>query len=197
MSASVGVSARRNLASIDVTTGLPTSLDLPADLPVRAVVATGTSLLVGGDFTTIDGQPRARLAEVDLPSATLQPLDGAADAPVLTLLSDGADVVIGGDYTTMLGSARTRVAHAASATGVLDAGFDPGADGQVRALARSSELLWLGGAFITAGGVQSGSISTIPVASVPDPLPAPAWAEDGLDSEVDATSSASPFVCSR
>lgn len=62
--------ARNRLAAIDAATGEPTSWNPSADGTVRTLVASpdGTSIFVGGEFSSVGGRRRNKIAAVDAPS---------------------------------------------------------------------------------------------------------------------------------
>lgn len=86
-------------------------------------------LLVGGNFTAYDGQPRNRLARLDA-NGTLDPTFstniGADDhIHCIAVLPDGR-ILIGGSFTTIGGEPRSGLARL-NADGTLDETFNPGA----------------------------------------------------------------------
>ena len=54
--------ARNRLAEIGVVTGIPTAWDPNANNTVNAIVVDGTTVYVGGTFTTVAGEVRGRIA---------------------------------------------------------------------------------------------------------------------------------------
>ena len=85
-------------------------LDLQAssDTRQRALVLSGTTLYIGGEFAQMDGQPRARLAAIDLsstPPGALLPWAPTANSSVTTMaLASTGNIMIGGTFTTVNGS---------------------------------------------------------------------------------------------
>jgi uncharacterized delta-60 repeat protein len=113
--------------------------------------------LVGGAFTTIDGQPCPGLCRLTVdgriaPGFDVRGANGTVEA--LVLQADGK-VVIGGDFSSVLGQPRRGLARL-NADGSLDAGFSTGLDaGTVRALALQADgKLLVGGSFGAVGGVE-------------------------------------------
>jgi hypothetical protein len=62
---------RNNLVAFNPTTGLVHGFRPSFNGPVWALATDGTSLYVGGEFTTVNGQPRSRLAKFNLATGAL------------------------------------------------------------------------------------------------------------------------------
>jgi hypothetical protein len=97
-----------------------------ADLPVRAL-AVGTDatlddlVYLGGDFGTVNGEPRSRLAQVDanglLTDWAPDVRGGSLEGPrVLTLELAGSHLYVGGDFDTISGQTRRNLASLKSST---------------------------------------------------------------------------------
>lgn len=111
-------------------------------------------LLIGGFFSTVNGQPRENLARL-LPDGTLDeefdaPVNGAVQA--IALQVDGK-IYVGGSFGQVHGAERNRLARL-HRNGVLDTGFDVGSgptggfDGTVNALATTlDQEVIVGGQF--------------------------------------------------
>jgi hypothetical protein len=93
-----------------------------------------------------------------------------AGAPIIegtvnTAVPDGAGgFFVAGDLTAVGGVPRGRVAHLL-ADGSLDAGFNPGANGAVRALALSGGVLYLGGDFTAVASQPRGRLAAVDASS--------------------------------
>ncbi|MCU1453579.1 MAG: metallophosphoesterase [Acidimicrobiales bacterium] len=149
------VTPRANLAAFDLNTGaLLTSFRADANGSVRSLVTDGTTLWVGGYFSTIAGAARQRLAAVDgATGAVRSGFRADANAPVFGLDLRAGRLFVGGAFRTVNGATRTYAAAVAPATGVLSA-FAPTPDTTVngiRADATGSRV-YLGGNFATVGG---------------------------------------------
>ncbi len=138
--------SRAYLARVNADGTLDNTFNIGAGLD-NAVLALALQpdgrTLVGGDFTTIYGAPRAFIGRVNANGTVDTNFLSSADGPVhaIALQSNGR-VVIGGDFTLVNGVPRSRIARLNS-DGSLDLGFNPGsgfANGTVHAVA------------ITAGG---------------------------------------------
>lgn len=160
----------RGLAKLDQTSGaIDTAFSPPGATSngvggqVYALLPVGTSLYVGGDFTTYrdtatNGNVN-RIAKVDLATgvldATFSPkaLNGFNGA-VAALASIGTSVYAGGGFTAYKGVANSarNLAKLDGATGEIDVTFSPvgtgnGTDSSVFALATDGTNLFIGGAF--------------------------------------------------
>jgi len=96
---------RRWLAALSATTGAATSWKPDPDFSVYAVCVAGGRVYVGGEFTTIAGQPRQRIAAFE--NDVL--IDGWQPAPndhVLYLASDGNVLYAAGWFNTVNGQPR-------------------------------------------------------------------------------------------
>ncbi|MBE7502007.1 MAG: immunoglobulin domain-containing protein [Verrucomicrobiales bacterium] len=113
--------------------------------------------LIGGAFTTVDGQPRSRVARLlsnGSVDPSFAPLSGTShEVTSLALLPDGR-ILIGGDFLTYNGAPRARIARIL-ADSSLDTSFVPGlgANNTVDAVAGQSDgKVLIGGVFTTVGG---------------------------------------------
>lgn len=70
---------------------------------------------------------------------------------------------IGGQFTKVGGKARANVAAITNSDGKVDATFDPGTDGRVRAVAASDDgsIIFIGGTFTTAGGEPHANLAAL------------------------------------
>jgi Domain of unknown function (DUF5122) beta-propeller len=185
----------RYIAKLDPVTGaLDETFSPPAqngfDAPAHAVLATGSDVYVGGEFTDYRGVAGAanRLARLSASSGALLPSFGPPgatangfDAVVVALAMSGADLYVGGQFASyrgVFGSARG-VAKIDTEDGTLDTVFSPpgaannGFERAVNTLALAGGALFVGGAFDSYRGVpdaahriakldaQSGALDTV------------------------------------
>jgi uncharacterized delta-60 repeat protein len=149
---------RKNLARLNADGSLDPGFDpgVGPDETVRTLaVLTDNRIVIGGFFTTYQGQSRPYVARV-LPGggldASFNPGSGPS-APVRTLVvqSDGG-VIIGGNFTQVAGVNRSYLARLTGAGG-LDPGFVATASQTVRALAMlEGGKVLAGGEFTTMNG---------------------------------------------
>lgn len=112
--------------------------------------ATGT-IILGGDFTQVDGQPRDRLAAIDLATGTLTSWAPSANASVRALVVLGDSVIFGGDFTLVNGEPRTNLAAVHTTTGVSSA-WAPILNERVFAMVASNGIVYAGGSFTLVNG---------------------------------------------
>lgn len=128
--------------------------------PVYAIAADGAGgWFLGGDFTLVNGVPRAHAAHVRA-DRTLDAWAPDPDAAVNALLVRGGTVVMGGAFDSAAGQPRARLAAVDAATGVL-AAWNPGATGDVYALASTPNAIVAGGAFTSVGGQARAFLAAI------------------------------------
>lgn len=158
----IGGMSRSRLAKI--TPNATATVDLAwlhsADREVLTIVASpGGELIVGGNFTTIDGVARNRIAK--FATAGIGELDmtwnPSASSTVHTVVLDttGSSIYVGGAFTSIGGLARNRLAKLslASSTGSVDPTWNPNANERVYSLAlNTAGDIFAGGQFSSIGG---------------------------------------------
>jgi uncharacterized delta-60 repeat protein len=164
---SVGGVARGGVARLLADGALDSSFDpgtgANGDVVALAVQADGRVLL-GGNFTSIDGSARNRLARLNTNGALevgFNPVGANELVLALAVQPDGR-VLLGGDFTSFNAATRNRIARL-NANGGLDSGFNPSdPNGQVVALAVQADgRVLLGGNFSSVGGVARNCIARI------------------------------------
>ncbi len=113
---------RGNLIAYDIRTGVMTSFSHALNAQGRTITASpdGTRVYVGGEFTTVDGQPRNRIAAFDTSTGSLVTsfapnLNGRVAALTVT----NATVYAAGTFTTASGVARKGFTAVAAANGAV------------------------------------------------------------------------------
>ena len=133
-----------------------------------AVQADG-KILVGGDFTTLGGQPRNSIGRLNADGTLdsgFNPAVGADYLPYVYSLAVQADgkILVGGDFTTLGGQPRASIGRL-NADGTVDAGFNPGlglSDPSVYSLAVQADgKVLVGGNFTTLGGQPRANIGRL------------------------------------
>ncbi len=156
----VNGSSRNYFASFNIADGTLNSLNPGTVAPILALAISpdGSTLYVGGYFPFWSPEPRSYLAAINPVTGDLTSFDPQLNSPVNTLVlsPDGSTLYAGGGFTTVNNGAvsRNRVAAFNTATGlVTDLDPDVG-DGQVNALAVSTDgaELYVGGTFTTVNG---------------------------------------------
>jgi len=158
-----GTAARANLASIEASTGNPTSFNpvVPNQVGtttcVKALCLVSSNLAVGGDFTMVNGVSRNRIASIDTATGQATSWDpnitaASGTCAVYALALHGGNLYVGGAFTAVGGSTtRNRIASFNTATGELNT-WDGNAASTVRSLLVSGDTLYVGGEFLTMSG---------------------------------------------
>ena len=182
-----GGQARNYIAALDATTGLattwnPAASGSPGSIGVGAIAVSGSTIYVGGDFTSIGGQARGRIAALDATTALATAWNpGAAGFDGVTaLLVSGSTVYAGGSFNSIGGQPRRSIAAIDAASG-LATSWNPGLNGAVSALAKSGSSVYVSGQFSSTGGLARKDLAALDVASGS----ATVW-NPGADDDVDA-----------
>jgi WD40 repeat protein len=165
---------RKKAAAFDATTGAltswnPTVMDPSGDGGVYALAVSGSTVYLGGQFTTVQGALRTHVAAVDAttgaptswaPSAQKTTLPGCSGCVYSIAVSgDGQTVYIGGDFDSVdasgsnVSTTRHNVAAFDATTGAVKA-FDANADDVVNAVLVDGSTVYLGGAFTGAHAIN-------------------------------------------
>jgi hypothetical protein len=136
---------------------------------VRAVAQIGTTIYVGGTFTSVGYGSgtiaRAYLAALDAGSGQLvESFDPKPDNAVYTLLknSDGSRLYAGGTFNRIGGCTPCdRLAALDPSTGAANPGFHPQPNANVAALALGGRTLYLGGTFTVVAGVSRPRLAAV------------------------------------
>jgi hypothetical protein len=143
---------------------------------IDTIVVTSTDVYVGGDFSTIGGQPRLDLARLN-PSTGLvdggrqsfdpDPLNGIMPSRVRTLQVSGDNVYAGGDFTSIGGKSRNKIAKISGTTGDVDVLFDANISGgsnvgpNVFDIVLARGTLFVAGDFSNIGGAARNNVATL------------------------------------
>jgi hypothetical protein len=131
------------------------------DGEVRAFAQVGTTIVVGGDFTTVSnaaGTVRVRRTNIfafDARTGAIANWAPQLDAPVLALApGDGNSVYVGGAFQKVNGTAERALARLSLTDGSRYAGFSASANwGDVRSLISKNGWLYAAGSFSAINGV--------------------------------------------
>jgi hypothetical protein len=132
---------------------------------VSALAVSGSTIYVGGSFTSIGGQPRNRVAALDAASALATAWDPNADGDVLTVLPTPTSVYVGGVFTNLGGLPRNYVGAVDVASG-LATPWNPDARAAndaapVHTLISSGSTVYVGGGFRSMGVEPNGQIAAV------------------------------------
>ena len=122
------------------------------------------ALVVGGTFTSIDGQAVARLAKVSAGNGTADPVwNPAPSGGIAALAIDASSVYVGGSFTSIGGQAFKGLAKLGLAgNGIADAAWNPAPDQPVTALAADGiGNIFVGGYFSTVGGLARAYVAEL------------------------------------
>jgi uncharacterized delta-60 repeat protein len=188
---------RRHVGRFNADGSLDTNFTSAANGPVFAVlVQPDGKIVVAGSFTTLGRWVNNKLAEEERrnrigrfnPDGSIDlTFDPGANGDVraLALQADGR-ILVGGSFTTLGGggtgtAARQNIGRL-NADGTPDLTFDPGTNGQVRALALQADgRILVGGAFTTLGGGVRANIGRLTADGLLDQtfIPGPAGPAGG------------------
>ena len=137
---------------------------------VMALALVGATLYAGGEFThagsgvgggfPVARQNLAAFAAAD--GALLPAVSAGADGVVLGLSAFGTTLYAGGEFATFLGASRAHVAALDTGSNTVT-GWNPGADGAIRALLPSADgsTIYVGGLFANAAGAARANLAQI------------------------------------
>jgi uncharacterized delta-60 repeat protein len=169
--------ARNGIARLNKTGSLDTSFDPGSganDSVLAVAIQDDGKVLIGGDFTTVNGVARNHIARLDVDGSLDTSFDPGGGPNLLVrtvVVQANGQVLIGGSFTSVDGVSRNRIALLDD-DGSLETRFDPGtgASDWVQAVAvQSDRKILIGGAFTTVNGTacnhiarlnQNGSVDT-------------------------------------
>lgn len=134
------------------------------------VVQSNGGFLIGGDFTTFDGEPRGRFARLTASGAVDLSFDPGLglNGPVYAIAVRQGSVFVGGNFSTADGVSRNSIAMFEEQSGTHQTSFNPGQglNGIAYAItvdsnSWSSGSIYLGGQFSSYDGVSRNNICRI------------------------------------
>jgi hypothetical protein len=131
---------------------------------VYSSVQVGDRTIIGGNFTTVGGLPRANVAAIRADGTVDPAFDPSTDGIVYALAAsdDGTKVFLGGGFTTVGGLAHGRLAAVDPVTGALITSWKTATNSNlVRALATASNRLYVGGSFSRIGGKDINRLAAV------------------------------------
>ena len=177
--AAVNGVSRNGLARLNADGGLDGSLASgiatgPNVAVDSVVVQSDGKVVIGGQFTTINGASRmnfARLNHDGSVDTTFNPGLGADGYVWIVAAKPDGKVLIGGQYCHVNGASRTNIAQL-NADGSVDAGFDPGlgTTSDVYSLAWQPDgKVVIGGIFLSVNGTDRHRVARLNPDGKPDP----------------------------
>ncbi len=170
-SSSMGGQPRKGFGAINLSDGSLTAwnpaLDDGYGSPygsANSIEIIGSTVYLGGSFTSVNGQVRAGIAAVDATSGATLPWypEGGAQSKIYTFLpvGSGDDLLVGGRFTGFGGGVRLGVAAIDLATGKLTS-WNPKFFGgyTVKALAADGNTIYVAGNFNQVNGVTRNSLA--------------------------------------
>lgn len=161
----VNESARANLMSYDLTTGVMTSWAPSVNGRIRVITASpdGSRIYIGGSFTEVNGRPRYRVAAFNTSDGSLvESFAPIAGSDVFAIAATDSVVYLGGWFGSMNNVARTRLAAVSAADGGL-LGWQPTADHTPYALALTpaQDRVVVSGGFAQLNGSSAPSLGSL------------------------------------
>jgi hypothetical protein len=149
---------------------------------VLTIALAGSSVYIGGVFSTVGGQPRRSIAEVDAQTGAVGAWNPDGDGIVEALALSGGTVYVGGAFWNMGGQPRRSVAALDIVTGAATA-WDPDPSGgytgtDVQALAIRGTTVYVGGSFNGIGGQSRSNLAAVDMTTGT----ATAWSADADES---------------
>ncbi|THG30796.1 PKD domain-containing protein [Naasia lichenicola] len=154
----VNETPRTSLLAYNLTTGaLITSFNPVLNGNVYSLAASpdGSTLYVGGNYTTVNGVKRNRIAAFNVSTGTLiGAFAPSMNASVYAIKATSSVVYLGGNFTTAAGISRSRAAAVTAGTGALLPFAPVVAGGTVRGIAVSPDetKVVVAGQFTTVNG---------------------------------------------
>jgi hypothetical protein len=122
--------SRNYLFAFDRNTGRVITGFTPAvngTVETIAPAPNGSSVIIGGRFTTVNGASQRGLAMLDVNGARVSTFSGRTNGYVLKVLVRGSQLIAGGRFSTVNGAARANLAVLNATSGALDTAFTVGA----------------------------------------------------------------------
>lgn len=170
---SIGGQPRNRIAALNASTGNATDWDPNAgggaNPVVRSTLVNGSTVYVGGEFTTIGGQSRTNLAALNATSGFAAPgwnpnVTGATFPVVLSMKLIGSNLYVGGQFDHVGGLTRNNLAAVDTASGAPTP-WNPNANGFIYPMLVRGSTLIVGGGFTSVGVQARENVAEIDLAS--------------------------------
>ncbi|HEY2727024.1 MAG TPA: T9SS type A sorting domain-containing protein, partial [Parafilimonas sp.] len=161
---SVKSTTRNDLAALNTSAALQ-SWDPNANSSVNAIAINGSTIFVGGQFTTLNGgTARNYLAAVNNTNGTVTSFNPNMNSYVYSLWLNGNTLYAGGSFTTANGTGRNYLASFNATSGALNT-WNPNANNSVYAVAASSDTVYVGGYFSQINGIARTRLAAVRAAA--------------------------------
>ncbi len=152
----IGGQTRDNVAGIDLSSTSINSFNVYNNtfytgFALKCISVSGSSVFIGGSFTSIGGLPRNNLAAINAATGNIKTWDPEPDADVYSLVISGSTLYVGGAFNNIGLTARNYLASFNISTGSLTT-WDPEPDDYVETFAISGSNLYAGGNFSSMNG---------------------------------------------
>ncbi|MBL7938381.1 MAG: PQQ-binding-like beta-propeller repeat protein [Flavobacteriales bacterium] len=134
--------------------------NVTCDGSVLSLALSDGILYVGGQFTSLCGQPRANLGAVDLSTGEATTWNPGTDQAVAGIEVGGNTVHVVGNFNTIGGQPRVRIAAVDRTTG-LATGFNANVDIFPNVIELVGDTLFVGGNFTQIGGQDRANIAAL------------------------------------
>ncbi len=141
---------RNHTQAVDATSGAVLPWNPNSTGSVYTVVPYGSSVYLGGLFSSVGGEVRSRAAKVDAVTGALESWNPLCSGEVPTISPSASGVFVGTNATTVGGTQRIGAAAVDSNSNVT--AWNPSPNNQVRDIAVDGSDVYLAGAFDEVGG---------------------------------------------
>ncbi len=160
----VNGTSKKYLAHIGSDYSLDTNFDAGLDSTVSTIVASGTTLFIGGSFASVGGKPRGRFAAVNATTGAVVSVTGPIgfNGTVSTLVASSSGTIYAGGSFTAVGISSPRLAAFDTTTGVASSSFSFAGNSDIYVIIPDgSGGFYIGGAFTLINGVTRNRIAHI------------------------------------
>jgi PKD repeat protein len=154
--AGTGEVPRSHLAAVDNRTGalLPWNPGANSSVYALAASADGSTVYVGGLFSTLDGATHKRIGAVSATTGSAMPsFSPSTDGKVYAIAVSGSTVYLGGTFSTVNGAARTRLATVSNSGTLLPWTAQPNDSVRSITLSPDGGSVYVGGEFSSVNGL--------------------------------------------
>jgi urease beta subunit len=165
-----GTTSRSQIGAIDAATGAATGWNPGANGAVNALVVSGSTVYVGGGFSTLGGggagtSSRSLIGALDAATGAATSWSPGATGSVTALGVSGPTVFVGASAGSSIGATvRDRLAQVDAAGNLTS--WDPGANGTVNTLVVSGSTVYAGGSFTALGGGGTGTTTRLRIGAL-------------------------------